>query len=269
MQLSFKQVTRQTRLLNHSMAQAFTLMRMNKVELLGHLSEMMGENPFLEADRGTFDFPTTRSRGSSAEHYDTMVDTRGSLYSHIADQLPLIFETDHAHRIALAFLSEIEPSGWLGVTVAQLAETYDLPLETCAAVLTRLQTVEPAGLFARDLKECLRLQAIDRRLLDEVMGKVIDNLDALMGCDVLTLASRLKANPADVVRCLDNIRRMDPKPGTAFEADETLLRESDVTVAIIGTDLAIELNSSSFPTVRLSDAFQTSAYDSLQPHRIR
>ncbi|WP_299848473.1 RNA polymerase factor sigma-54 [uncultured Roseovarius sp.] len=248
---------RQTGVLNQSMVQAFNVMRMDKVELIEHLANAIEENPFLEADRPALDLPVNRSAHSAGYTPEDISSRPNGLYRHIADQLPLILEQEHEYRIAQAFLLELEPSGWLGLSLEEIARKFGFSVTEGLPVLKRLQTIDPAGLFAQDLKDCLRLQALDRDQLDDVMEILISHLDELLHCDVATLANRLKINPADVAQRLFQIRRMNPKPGSCFEYDETLLRQSDVILRVEDKDLVVELTNSSFPTVRLARAMDT------------
>ncbi len=249
-------IARQTGFLNQSMTQAFRIMRMDRAELNEHLASAVEENPFLEADRPALDLPfNRRTQNAGYTPEDTSGNPKG-LYRHIADQLTLVLDTAEEHEIAQAFLMELEPSGWLGLPVDDIARKYGFSAQAGRSVLKRLQTIEPAGLFAQDLKDCLRLQAQDRNQLDDVMERLILHLDELLNCDVETLAHRLKINPADVARRLFHIKRMNPKPGSCFEFDETLLRQSDVILRVEGQDLVVELNNSSFPTVRLTRAME-------------
>ena len=257
MEFRLAHIARQTGVLNQSMAQAFKIMRMDRAELNEHLANAVEENPFLEADRPALDAPIDRSaRNAGYTPEDTSGNPKG-LYRHIADQLPLVLDTAEEYRIAQAFLLELEPSGWLGLPLEEIVQKYGFSVDEGRSVLKRLQTIEPAGLFAQDLKDCLRLQAQDRNQLDDVMEVLISYLDELLHCDVATLAIRLKIDPAEVARRLFHIRRMNPKPGSCFEFDETLLRQSDVILRVEDQDLVIELNKSSFPTVRLTQVMKT------------
>ncbi|WP_170759000.1 RNA polymerase factor sigma-54 [Ruegeria lacuscaerulensis] len=242
----------QTRALNRSMIQAFDVMRMSKADMLDHLSEMIDSNPFVSADRATHDLGTFCPPCDFQEGPEVSCDTRVSLYHHVSEQLPLILSSKAEVEIALALLAEIEPSGWLGKPVKAVARNAGYDEAQCERVLHHLQTLEPAGLFARDLRDCLRLQAIDRGLLDDLMDQLITHLDDLLEFDLQKLAKRLHADPRDVARCLQHIRRMDPKPGTRFQYDEALLRDCDAILTIVDRELLIELNRSSFPRVRLT-----------------
>ena len=244
---------RQTGTLNHVMLNAVNVMRMTGVELREHLADMIERNPFVEVERGYMDF------GSGTESWkapELPGNTRTSLYRHLADQFPLVFHSTQDMAIAVAFLQEIEPSGWLAVPVETISNANGFDLLECQSVFDRLRSLEPAGVFARSLKDCLRLQSVDRSLLDDVMEALITHLDQLISCDVATLARRLKTDPKELVRRLEQIRRMNPKPGSAFSFDETVLREADIVLHVTDQEMTFELSQWSFPSVSLSLASQ-------------
>ncbi|MFA3920548.1 RNA polymerase factor sigma-54 [Ruegeria hyattellae] len=269
MGLSLTHSARQTKILNHTMVQAFKITRMDKTELLEHLSSAAENNPFLEITRPDPDLPSSRPSGNGGYIPENASDVHKSLYRQITDQLPLVLETDHESQIAQILMMELEPSGWLGRSLDEISAIYGFAVSDCRHVLKRLQTLEPAGLFARNLKECLRLQALDRDQLDEIMEGLISRLEELLDCDIATMANRLNVDPADVAHRLYLIRRMNPKPGSAFEIDETLSRQSDVILNIENQDLVIELTKSSFPSIRLLHAEETAGQSALNlPSRL-
>ena len=92
-------------------------------------------------------------------------DHEKSLVAHIEEQLPYLLNTPREHFIAQYFLEAIEPSGWLGKSVEVLSAESGLEINELEAILQKLQKVEPTGLFARDLSECLRLQILEKDLL--------------------------------------------------------------------------------------------------------
>jgi RNA polymerase sigma-54 factor len=87
-------------------------------------------------------------------------------------------------------------------------------------VLARLQQLDPAGIFARDLKECLALQLRDRNGLDPAIQSLLDNLeflaDCLAGCDIEALVRVSGVDTADVEKMIREILSLDPTPGHAF-----------------------------------------------------
>ena len=97
--------------------------------------------------------------------------------------------------------------------------------------MIRLQGIEPAGLFARKLAECLRWQAAEAGVLDAAMQGVLARLDLLARGDLARLARLCKISEAKVAQVVATIRRMNPKPGTQFAAlSAAARREPDLTV---------------------------------------
>ena len=76
-------------------------------------------------------------------------------------QMNLVIEDPKKRLIAGHFVNALETSGWIGMTVEEVADASGSSVEEADAVLTTLQTFEPTGLFARDLADCLRLQLIE------------------------------------------------------------------------------------------------------------
>ncbi len=118
------------------------------------------------------------------------------LYAHVLDQVPLCLPRGRARDIAAHFLDALEPSGWLGQTVAQIARAAGCGQAEAEAVLEGLQRMEPAGLFARDLRDCLWLQARDRGQDSAAMAAVLDRLPLAAAGDPVALARRWIRSPA-------------------------------------------------------------------------
>ena len=150
-------------------------------------------------------------------------------------------------------IAELEPSGWLGRGVDEIAEGLGLGQDLIAAALRLVQKrVEPAGLFARDLQECLRLQLEERDRMSAAMRLVLSHLPVLEtgGPAGLVAATGLAAET--VQACLAELRQLDPKPGSGFSSDPTLMREPDVRLTPAGDGWEIEFLSSLQEDVAIS-----------------
>ena len=78
--------------------------------------------------------------------------------------------------IAMRLLDELEPTGWISTDLKTIATELKCELILVEDVLEKLQNIEPAGLFARNLRECLILQAIDANKYCETLAVILDNL---------------------------------------------------------------------------------------------
>ena len=119
--------------------------------------------------RGIFEPSGTRGGAEP----DLAPATSPSLIAHVLQAIGALDLSPKARRIAEALAEALEPSGWLGRPLARIAEDTGASEAEVAAVLERLQRIEPTGLFARDLADCLRLQAREAGALDPVMAAVL------------------------------------------------------------------------------------------------
>lgn len=147
---------------------------------------------------------------------DGMAAPEGSLIGHVLRQIGHLNLTPRDRVLALVLVESLEPTGWLGVEIGVLARDCAVAPDALEAVLRRLQTLEPAGIFARSLAECLWLQAEDRDIMDEPMRAVLDRLPRLALGDLAGLAEEAGLTVDAVEHAARQIRALNPKPGLAF-----------------------------------------------------
>ncbi|SFJ96065.1 RNA polymerase subunit sigma-54 [Celeribacter neptunius] len=212
------------------MGHVINVLQMSGAELEDHLMQAARENPFLVMRRRR---NAVVRAGNALDLPDVdRADAPTSLFDHVLRELAgLLAHGGAMERLVLALVEELEPSGWLGRGAAEIAAELGLA-ETLVAQALRLvqHRISPAGLFARDLAECLRLQLEDQGLRDAEIDKLLDCLELLEtgGLAALTEATGLSGDRVE--HHLARLRRLDPKPGVRFSTDLTLLRAPDVRV---------------------------------------
>lgn len=223
------------------LGQVVTLLQMSAAELDEHLAAEAQANPMLVLRQ-------RRAAGMSATDVleITAVEQANSLYDHVFRELAgLIGQGGLMEKLITALIAELEPSGWLARAPAEIAESLELSGELVETALRVVQKrVDPAGLFARDLIDCLRLQLEDQDVMTEDMEMVLDHLPALESGGPAALVRATELSRDRVQDCLALLRRLDPKPGSAFVSDPTLTREPDVRITPSGEGWEIEFLSS-------------------------
>lgn len=177
-----------------------------------------------------------------------------SLMVHVTTSIEAMFRTARDRQIALRLAEALEPSGWLGQPPEQIAQTLaGVPLSEVEQVLARLQTLEPAGLFARNLSECLALQLADAGVMDAGYAVILGNLDLLARGDLARLARLCALPEADLAKRFRVIRALNPKPGTQFAAfGAGPLREPDLVARPEGGGgWSVALNHSALPSLQV------------------
>lgn len=149
---------------------------------------------------------------------DGIATAGDSLTAHVLRQIGGLRLTPRERVLALALTEALEPTGWLGAETKALARDCGVAAEEMEAVLQRLQQLEPSGVFARSLAECLRLQAIDAGEMTQAMTAVLDRLPRIAEGDVAGVAQDCGLALAEIDGAVRRLRSFNPKPGLAFTA---------------------------------------------------
>ncbi|MGP9791524.1 RNA polymerase factor sigma-54 [Roseinatronobacter sp. NSM] len=189
-----------------------------------------------------------------------------SLRDHVATEIAIAFRTPEDLRIASLFAEALEPTGWLGEPLATLARRAGCATDHAERILMRLQQIEPAGIFARDLAECLRLQASERGLLTDAMATVLQHLDLIARGKIDTLAELCNTDAGQIMGLIGQIRSFNPKPGLVFAPVDTPIRPPDAIIHDAGPNgWRVELNDATTPEIKLrtppSGTAKDDAYD--------
>ena len=199
------------------------------------------------------------NKSNTGEDWDLIASTvpnhEKSLISHIEDQLPYLLSSQREHFIARYFLEAIEPSGWLGKSLDEIQIETNLDYVDLENVLTKLQGVEPTGLFARNLSECLRLQIIEKGLMCNGLSVLLDNLALLGKGDLKSLMRKIDCDERKIKDFLVIIRSVDPKPGSVFLSETSNIHKPDLLVRKVGEDWVVDLNRSTLPSININEDY--------------
>jgi len=196
--------------------------------------------------------------GDDAPDMDQYVAARPSLADHLNEQIGMLL-TDPAEKLIARFLVDgLNEAGYLAVELDAVADQLGVPLAQVEAVLAQLQTLDPVGLFARDVKECLALQLRERDRLDPMMQRLLDHLELIAGHDLAALAKAVGADRDDLLDMLAELRMLDPKPGRAFERGPVESVVPDVFVREGPDGWLLELNTDILPRVLVNRTYYAS-----------
>jgi RNA polymerase sigma-54 factor len=183
------------------------------------------------ADEG-FDFERVQySAGSLAEH---LVDQLHGLSGDVGDLARIIAET-------------LDETGYLTVELNQIADLSGAPLRLVEQALLVVQGLDPAGVGARSLAECLALQAKAADRYDPAMARLIDNLDLLSKGRTNDLKRICGVDDEDLADMIRELRAYDPKPGCRFSRSGAEEVTPDVFVRGTRSGFSVELNQATLP----------------------
>ena len=195
-----------------------------------------------------------------AEHGDynleAFVSTETTLADHLAEQLSMAI-TDPARRMIGQFLIDmVDEAGYLAGDLQTVAQKLGAPMAEVEAVLAIVQGFDPAGVCARNLNECLRLQLWERDRFDPAMQALVENLPMLANRQLAALKKICGVDDEDLADMISEIRRLNPKPGLAFGSAMVQPIIPDVFVRP-GPDggWLVELNSETLPKVLVNQSY--------------
>ena len=255
-------VTQTQRLqLNMGLQTALRMLRADAAGLTRYLEEQAAENPLLKLGpppMPTEWLPRWSRVFAGPEGAVDQVSAGPSLMAHVLGAIDRRLSDPKERRIALALAEALEPSGWLGQPLTAIAAAVGARLGEVESVLHRLQEIEPVGLFARDLAECLKLQAQEGGSYDAVMALMLGHLDLLAAGDLARLARLAQVEVEAIAQRFRQIRAMNPKPGTAFDSLAVANpREPDLVArAVVGAAAGgweVTMNRSSLPVVTVRE----------------
>ena len=183
--------------------------------------------------------------------FDSFAAADISLREHLLDQAGTCLSGKKLF-LAQQLIEQIEPTGYLGTDLLATAHRLGVPMADMEGALAALQTFDPTGVGARNLSECLALQAKEADRYDPCMAKLIDNLDLVAKGAFDQLKRMCRVDDEDLHDMLTELRGYDPKPGCRFESEASMAVTPDIFITARGDGWAIELNSANLPLILIN-----------------
>jgi RNA polymerase sigma-54 factor len=191
------------------------------------------------------DVVTSSGGGEEAFDFDRLQHRPASLAEHLLDQLH--GASGDTGDLARVIAETLDETGYLTVLLEQIAELTGAPQSRVEDALELVQGLDPPGVGARSLAECLALQAKSADRYDPAMARLIDNLDLLSKGRTADLKRICGVDDEDLADMVRELRAYDPKPGCRFSGNASEEVTPDVFVRQTRTGYAVELNQATLP----------------------
>jgi RNA polymerase sigma-54 factor len=228
-----------------------------------------------------FDAGGRKEEFEEREYIEPITVESRDLFDHLRDQVTLLDLDGRQQFLAEEFIGNINEDGYLACTleeiiggvngeVRRVAENLgrdpdSLPMYTMAeadAMLRIVQHLDPAGVGARSLRECLLLQLEDANERDSLAWRIVrDGFDELLAHRWSELSKRFGVPASEVQQVADRIARLDPKPGLRYAAATEHYIIPDLVVDKVDGRYVVYLNDGNLPRLKLSRSYQDIARD--------
>jgi RNA polymerase sigma-54 factor len=205
--------------------------------------------------------PQTGIRDAGGEDerpsFESTLTRRPTLAEHLEWQLQLSDMPIEEHVAATFIIGNLDERGYLRSTVEEIARQAGSVEAVVERALARVQELDPAGVAARDLHECLAIQVRALEIDDPIVCRILDEcLDRLIKRDFRGVAKQLDISIEEVSLAATVIGRLEPRPGRAFGGDEPVYIVPDIYVYKIGEEFHIVLNDDGLPRLRINGLYR-------------
>ncbi len=201
--------------------------------------------------------PMAASGGEEIMNYENLMTTEQSLFDYLLWQVGLYGFNEEEEKIATIIINYIDEVGYIRVPLEQIAEEEKISVRELEEILPFVQEFDPPGVGARDLKECLLIQAKhleeDTHQLMAIINNHLKDLEK-KNYDAIAKAMNIPLN--DVIEMCKIILNMDPKPGKVYLPQDTHYVTPDVYVYKVGDLYTVSLNEDGLPRLRISNFYK-------------
>ena len=281
--MDLKLQVKQTQTFSQRMIQSAEILQMTSQELNTYINELALENPVIDI----VEPPTAEEQRESIEQQEWLnsfneenyylyqrqnndddydfksswninTDDGETLQDYLWSQLITENFTDQETEIIKFMLECLDNKGYLEESIETIASYFGTDTEIVEDLLSDLQALDPSGVCARTLEECLKLQLERRDMLTPVLESIIDNcLEMVAKNQIPAIARKLRLSPTETAGYCQIIKSLNPKPGVSFSSrDQLRYIIPDVTIVKFKDHFDILLNESMYPTIELNSYYR-------------
>ena len=280
--------------LTPEMQQSIKLLQMSAVELQEYIEDELIKNPLLttsneevelpnkakeqETDRlddfdtGHFLAGVGAGSNSSFEGYnydlENQIADKKNLREFLAEQISLEIKDNKDKLVATSLIDFLDEAGYLRTSIEVLASEIGCNKKRLKRVIRQLQSLQPTGIFANSLEECLSLQLQEQNRLDPAMQKLLVNLDLLAKREMKKLCKICGVSSEDLQEMVIEIQALNPKPASDFDNFVTQNVIADIVMKklpkSVGGGWGVELNPDALPKVLINKRYYTEVKPALK-----
>ncbi|MBQ8662288.1 MAG: RNA polymerase factor sigma-54 [Eubacterium sp.] len=283
MNLSMELVQKQT--LSQRMLQSTDILQMNSIELESYIENLALDNPVIDIDfdKGTTSEPINdeiqrklqwlessdyqnrvyykqeREADYSQEQWHRTYETEEILSEYLFSQLLTTEFSDFDQKALKYMILLLDSKGYLTEDLSDIASQLHISYEHAERILQTIQSLEPIGVGARNLSECLLLQLYRKPAYSPVTEEIIKHYLSDVGKNHLSIIARkLGVSLDEVTEACNEIKQMNPKPGSSFSNREQMRYiVPDIVVVKLEEKFEILVNESSYPTFNINAYYKS------------
>ena len=269
---------KQKLILTQIMQQSINVLQMSAYDLREYIEKEFEENPILEADFNLIEskdnIDNTQLSKYLNDRYDenynyqhnnedeasvfNFISDKKSLKDYLYEQLGEIKSDIKIKKVVSYMIESLDSRGYLENTLEEICSDLGIDGEKVQNALEILQSLEPCGIGARDLKECLLIQLKSKGILDEIIKEIVlKYLEYIADCKYNYIAKELKITPKEVQAYGDIIKSLEPKPSRGYyTGEEVKFIIPDAYIVKIGDKYNVIMNKDIIPNITINNLYK-------------
>lgn len=269
---------KQKLILTQIMQQSINVLQMSAYDLREYIEKEFEENPILEADFNLIESKDNIDNAQLSKYlndrYDenynyqhnnedetsvfNFISDKKSLKDYLYEQLGEIKSDIKIKKVVSYMIESLDSRGYLENTLEEICSDLGIDEEKVQNALEILQSLEPCGIGARDLKECLLIQLKNKGILDEIIKEIVlKYLEYIADCKYNYIAKELKITPKEVQAYGDIIKSLEPKPSRGYyTGEEVKFIIPDAYIVKIGDKYNVIMNKDIIPNITINNLYK-------------
>jgi len=258
-------------ILTPRLRQAITLLELPLPKLKAYLSQEAANNPLFQSSKEGLKeslqreslpepsaiIPSSRPYEADESSLRAQTDKEPSLHDHLSRQIRLSDLNAEGLLAAEEIIACIDSNGYLRGTPEALSRRIDCPVEKIINILNAIKYLDPPGIGAKDLQECLLIQLKSKDKTGSLEFKIIERcFKELTKKKYGLIAKKLKKAESAVRSAIKEIKRLNPRPGADFSQEISIRVTPDVIIDKRKNKIEVTLNQENLPCLRVNDSYQ-------------
>ena len=254
--------------LTNSVSQSLKALQLPSADLENFIEEQVLVNPFLVREQINHEtiipakeYSHNKSRESNAYKdgdfdFISHIAYEESLKESLSKQIYLNFNNTQDRIIAESITDYLNEDGYLEEPVEYIAEMIKISIPKLESILEKLHQLEPVGIYARNLEECLSLQLKDKNIFDDTIKILLSRLDLLASMDIKSLIKITSCSKEKILTYIQIIKTLEPKPGRNFAYDKVSVKIPDAYIFVGESgDITVRSNNEAIPGIKIDEEF--------------
>lgn len=251
--------------------QSINILNMSKLELEDEIIKQCEENPIIDIERNNqIDWESYIKDLSNSDYkfkynyiennevnFENLIKGDENIYDNLLSQLSLYVLGDIERKVCEFIINSLDEDGYLNIDDKEVINHLCIDKDIYYECLNKVQQLEPSGVGARCLSECLSIQIRNRGINDIILENILDkDLELIANNKYKDLIKKYDISFSKCIEYIDLIKSLNPKPGRLYSLERSIYIQPDVIVENIDGSLVLYSNDKDIPRIKINNFYK-------------